>query len=151
MRFGLKMLTSRHLGRHIQTGGDRGHDSLEDAQATGDLVRLKAGEKWKFLRAAGWEIDDGELVGPPPPPPLNNGSTDAEIERTNGMLEKAILGKGGAAGRKRRKKRPGMGGDGADESTGDEELPSLPLGSGVAAYLQREQEGGVEKGWEGGA
>ncbi|KAF2484080.1 hypothetical protein BDY17DRAFT_238357, partial [Neohortaea acidophila] len=64
MRFGLKMLSARHLNRSIQTGGDRGHDSLEDAMATGDLVRVKIGEKWKALRAQGWRIADGELLPP---------------------------------------------------------------------------------------
>jgi DNA polymerase III epsilon subunit-like protein len=40
-RLGLKALTGQHLGRNIQMGGADGHDSLEDARATGDLVRFK--------------------------------------------------------------------------------------------------------------
>lgn len=60
MRYGLRMLASKHLRRAIQTGGERGHDSLEDAVATGDLVRVKVGEKWKVLRAQGWTFVEGE-------------------------------------------------------------------------------------------
>lgn len=65
MRFGLRMLSKRFLNREIQTGGGtRGHDSMEDAQATGDLVRVKAREKWKVLKRLGWEIRHGKLVDP---------------------------------------------------------------------------------------
>lgn len=63
MRFGLRMLTQRHLGRSIQSGVG-GHDSKEDARATGDLVRWKVGEKWKAMRVQGWKILDGALVEP---------------------------------------------------------------------------------------
>ncbi|SMR42066.1 unnamed protein product [Zymoseptoria tritici ST99CH_1E4] len=63
-RFGLRMLTQRHLGRSIQTGGDRGHDSLEDARATGDLVRVKVGQKWKMMQSAGWTLSNSQLVPP---------------------------------------------------------------------------------------
>ncbi|KAK3722405.1 RNA exonuclease 3 [Vermiconidia calcicola] len=131
MRFGLKMLTNRHLGRNIQTGGDRGHDSLEDARATGDIVRYKIGEKWKLLRATGWQIVNGQLVVPPS---LRRDSTGDLNDGANGLV-KAMVAKafdGKAAGKKRRKNRPG---DGAtSESTEDEELPT---GGGVAAYLRR--------------
>lgn len=65
MRMGLKVLARHHLDRDIQTGGDKGHDSKEDAIATGDLVRVKAGEKWKSLKAKGWKLQDGNLVAPP--------------------------------------------------------------------------------------
>ncbi|KAK2873603.1 hypothetical protein FQN49_002246 [Arthroderma sp. PD_2] len=65
MRNGLRSLTKRHLGRDIQAGGgSEGHDSIEDARSTGDLVRFKVGEKWKALKRSGWEIQDGKLVGP---------------------------------------------------------------------------------------
>lgn len=64
-RMSLRTLAKRHLDRDIQTGGNRGHDSKEDAIATGDLVRVKAAESWKTLKARGWVMKDGELVAPP--------------------------------------------------------------------------------------
>ena len=142
MRFGLKMLSSRHLNRSIQTGGDRGHDSLEDAQATGELVRFKIGEKWKLLKATGWGIVEGRLVVPPPlrreMGDAGSGFVDGEEDHVKAMVAKALDGR--AAGKKRRKKRTG---DGAEESTEDEEVP---LGNGLATYVERakamENEGG---------
>ena len=63
VRTGLKNLVQRHLGRDIQTG-DSGHDSKEDATATGDLVRVKTGEKWKQLQKRGWKIENGLPLRP---------------------------------------------------------------------------------------
>ena len=62
-RYGLKMLTNKYLHRNIQ---DRhtGHDSKEDAKATGELVRLKVDEKWKKMRSDGWTFDNGRLIPP---------------------------------------------------------------------------------------
>lgn len=64
-RMSLRTLAKKHLDRDIQTGGNRGHDSKEDAIATGDLVRVKAAEAWKTLKARGWVMTDGELMAPP--------------------------------------------------------------------------------------
>ncbi|KAH0350205.1 hypothetical protein KCU81_g2699, partial [Aureobasidium melanogenum] len=71
-RFGLKMLTKRHLGHDIQMGGASGHDSLEDARATGDLVRFAVGQRFKRLHREGWMLNDGVLMPPLPggPPPM---------------------------------------------------------------------------------
>lgn len=66
-RMSLRTLARRHLDRDIQTGGERGHNSKEDAVATGDLVRLKAAETWRELKSKGWKITDG-LVPPSHPP-----------------------------------------------------------------------------------
>ena len=63
-RCGLQRLAKTHLHRDIQTAGSSGHDSLEDAQATGDLVRWKVEKKWKSLQKDGWKIENGELVVP---------------------------------------------------------------------------------------
>lgn len=63
MRFGLRMLSQRYLGRTIQSGSG-GHDSKEDARATGDLVRVKVGEKWKAMKILGWKVEGGVLVEP---------------------------------------------------------------------------------------
>jgi hypothetical protein len=132
LRFGLKMLSNKYLGRNIQTGGDRGHDSLEDAQATGDLVRVKVADKWKLLNAQGWRFMDDELV-PPPPGQYDrgnaNGSGAGYAER---MLAMAMEGK--PAGRKRKKRRPGEKGGG--ESTEDEEVDG---DHGIGGYMQRIQ------------
>lgn len=67
IRYGLKMLTSKYLERSIQTGGALGHDSKEDAIATGDLVRFKVGEKWKHMKLQGWTFEDSKLVPPSQP------------------------------------------------------------------------------------
>lgn len=63
IRLSLKALVQRHLGRDIQVG-DNGHDSKEDSIATGDLVRVKVGEKWKELKKKGQKIEGGRLVCP---------------------------------------------------------------------------------------
>ncbi|ETN37019.1 uncharacterized protein HMPREF1541_08007 [Cyphellophora europaea CBS 101466] len=41
LRSSLKFLTNKYLKREIQKGGANGHDSVEDARAVLDLVRLK--------------------------------------------------------------------------------------------------------------
>ncbi|KAJ5093400.1 RNA exonuclease Rex3 [Penicillium angulare] len=64
-RMGLKVLSRKFLERDIQMGGDQGHDSKEDSIATGDLVRVKAGELWKRLRAKGWKFEDNHIIAPP--------------------------------------------------------------------------------------
>lgn len=64
LRFGLKTLASTHLNRHIQASGDAGHDSKEDAVATGDLVTKAVGEKWKKMSRDGWKFENGSLVAP---------------------------------------------------------------------------------------
>ncbi|KAL4897206.1 hypothetical protein BDV59DRAFT_170099 [Aspergillus ambiguus] len=64
-RMALRTLARRHLEREIQTGGNRGHDSKEDATATGDLVRVKVAETWKILKSKGWVLQAGQLVPPP--------------------------------------------------------------------------------------
>ena len=73
IRFGLKALMKKHLDRDIQMGGAAGHDSKEDAQAAGDLVRLKVAERWKSMKRDGWTIRAGEFF-----PPLPGVSTMAE-------------------------------------------------------------------------
>ena len=65
IRTSLKVLSRKYLDRDIQTGGSRGHDSKEDSIATGDLVRAKALETWKRLKAKGWTIQGDKLVAPP--------------------------------------------------------------------------------------
>lgn len=66
IRFGLKVLMKKHLDRDIQMGGAAGHDSKEDAQAAGDLVRLKVAEMWKTMKREGWTVRDDEFFPPVP-------------------------------------------------------------------------------------
>lgn len=66
IRHGLKILVKKHLGRDIQTGGEQGHDSKEDAIATGELVRLKVFEMWKGMMRCGWSIKHGVITAPSP-------------------------------------------------------------------------------------
>ncbi|KAL8769625.1 MAG: hypothetical protein Q9209_004422 [Squamulea sp. 1 TL-2023] len=66
LRFGLKMLMKKHLGRDIQMGGSRGHDSKEDARAAGDLVRYRIGEMWRKMKGEGWTKRDGDFFPPLP-------------------------------------------------------------------------------------
>jgi RNA exonuclease 1 len=58
LRSSLKFLANRHLRREIQNEGPRGHDSVEDARAVLDLVRLKCekGPQWGTLDAHGESI-----------------------------------------------------------------------------------------------
>ena len=74
IRYGLKLLTAKHLGRDIQTGGAAGHDSREDARAAGDLVRLKVAETWAALKREGWEFREG-VLSPPLPKDAPKGQT----------------------------------------------------------------------------
>jgi hypothetical protein len=62
-RYGLKMLANKYLRRDIQHL-DTGHDSKEDAKATGELVRLKAAEQWGKMRSEGWKFEDVSLIPP---------------------------------------------------------------------------------------
>ena len=74
VRYGLKMLTKRHLNRDIQMGGANGHDSKEDARAAGELVRLKVADVWKLMRRDGWTLEDKDFI---PPLPSNSNKVHA--------------------------------------------------------------------------
>ncbi|KAH7132362.1 RNA exonuclease 3 [Dendryphion nanum] len=74
VRNGLKNLVKHHLGMDIQTGGAAGHDSFEDARATGELVRHKVATEWKKLKSDGWIFRNGSVFPPMPtgkPPPFD--------------------------------------------------------------------------------
>ena len=71
-RNGLKMLMHTHLNRDIQVvvdGKMDGHDSKEDANAAGDLVRFAVGNEWRKMQKDGWTLQDGEFMTPPPKAP----------------------------------------------------------------------------------
>jgi RNA exonuclease 1 len=73
IRNSLKNLAKRHLDWDIQQGGAAGHDSFEDARATGELVRFKVAQRWKMLKIDGWTIGEEGVCPPVPagePPPL---------------------------------------------------------------------------------
>ncbi|OAF60275.1 RNA exonuclease 3 [Pseudogymnoascus destructans] len=86
-RHALRTLVSLHLGRTIQAGGGivaapataaagststpaeegavaPGHDSKEDANAAGDLVRWSVGREWEKMKRVGWTLVDEKLVPP---------------------------------------------------------------------------------------
>ncbi|KAL2868369.1 putative RNA exonuclease Rex3 [Aspergillus lucknowensis] len=84
-RMSLRTLSKKHLDRDIQTGGSRGHDSKEDAIATGDLVRAKAAEVWKTLKSRGWTVVDGTLV---PPPGQEDDTTFLQLKLGQGSGQK---------------------------------------------------------------
>lgn len=68
-RNGLKMLMHTHLNRHIQVvvnGKMEGHDSKEDANAAGDLVRLALRNEWQKMKKDGWVLDGTEFKPPLP-------------------------------------------------------------------------------------
>ena len=75
LRFGLKVLMKKHLGRDIQMGGEQGHDSKEDARAAGDLVRYRIGEMWQRMEREGWSKRDGKVFSPLPTGPLTASNT----------------------------------------------------------------------------
>ncbi|WPH02362.1 Hypothetical protein R9X50_00522500 [Acrodontium crateriforme] len=58
-RISLKALAAQHLKQHIQMGGDSGHDSFEDAKATGDLLLLRVKQKWEQIERVGRGILGG--------------------------------------------------------------------------------------------
>ena len=82
------MLAGKHLSRGIQQGGDAGHDSKEDALATGDLVRLRVAEEWKGLRATGWRFIEGKLV-PPGGADVDVDADESGTEDTDEEMEEA--------------------------------------------------------------
>ena len=58
LRSSLKYLANKYLHREIQSGGENGHNSVEDALAVLDLVKLKCekGPKWGTFEASGEPI-----------------------------------------------------------------------------------------------
>jgi RNA exonuclease 1 len=62
-RLALKRLAKEFLQRDIQIGGSAGHDSMEDARATGDLVRCKIAREWSVLKTSGWAFASDEEGG----------------------------------------------------------------------------------------
>ncbi|KIV83214.1 hypothetical protein PV11_05261 [Exophiala sideris] len=73
IRYGLKMLSQKYLLRTIQSAGEEGHDSKEDAVATGDLVSKKVAEKWNTMRREGWTFVEGMLTAPHEVKPVDAG------------------------------------------------------------------------------
>ncbi|KAG9234211.1 RNA exonuclease-like protein Rex3 [Amylocarpus encephaloides] len=62
-RNSLKYLMHRFLNREIQVVvvGKEGHDSQEDANAAGMLVRWKVGSKWREMKGKGWVLENGRF------------------------------------------------------------------------------------------
>lgn len=86
-RHGLRYLTKAHLQQDIQQGGAAGHDSFEDAKATGELVRVRVAETWRKLKSEGWSIRHGSIFPPVPrgmPPPITNVETGSKRKLDEG-------------------------------------------------------------------
>ncbi|KAK3073838.1 RNA exonuclease 3 [Teratosphaeriaceae sp. CCFEE 6253] len=119
------MLSAKYLGRAIQQGGGEkgGHDSGEDARATGDLVRVKVGERWAGMGREGWRFEDGRLVkrGRGPGQGVGGDGDVGEGDLAEGMVERAFEG--------RRRKRRGGADEGGEIVGGD--------GGGLKAFLER--------------
>jgi RNA exonuclease 1 len=69
-RLSLRGLAKTHLGLNIQQAGAAGHDSYEDAWATGELVRHKVATEWKKMKRDGWSINEDGVYPPLPSGPL---------------------------------------------------------------------------------
>ncbi|KAH7407427.1 RNA exonuclease-like protein Rex3 [Cadophora sp. MPI-SDFR-AT-0126] len=81
-RNGLKALMSTHLNRHIQVvvdGKMEGHDSKEDANAAGDLVRLALKNEWLRMKREGWRVVEGEFRPPTPREGPKGGGLSVEM------------------------------------------------------------------------
>ncbi|KAI9884537.1 MAG: hypothetical protein M1823_003663 [Watsoniomyces obsoletus] len=86
LRNSLKNLARRHLDWEIQmtgktaTGNHLGHDSKEDANAAGELVRWLVGSEWRKLKRRSWSWDDqGNLI--PSKNPFEGGSARVTTTR----------------------------------------------------------------------
>lgn len=147
LRLGLKALTLQYLGKKIQQGGDRGHDSAEDARSTGELVRVKVKERWAQLQRAGCEISGGKLG-------RQDGDgvwrsleefESGDFGNVGGELAKKLMdGFGNGGGGKKRKKGPkasAFGMDGPVDEDGDsaeqENERTAPVANGIAAFLPK--------------
>lgn len=66
-RNGLKALMQTHLNKQIQVvvdGKMEGHDSKEDANAAGELVRLALAKEWEKMKREGWTVQFGIFNAP---------------------------------------------------------------------------------------
>ena len=78
-----------HLNRHIQVvvdGKMDGHDSKEDANAAGDLVRFALANEWQKMKRDGWLLKDGKVTAPGKREPLT-GATTGPIGRKRSREE----------------------------------------------------------------
>ncbi|KAH8590329.1 hypothetical protein B0O99DRAFT_470315, partial [Bisporella sp. PMI_857] len=66
-RNSLKALMATHLNRDIQVvknGQMNGHDSKEDANAAGELVKLALAKEWAKMKRDGWTVEFGIFAAP---------------------------------------------------------------------------------------
>jgi DNA polymerase III epsilon subunit-like protein len=88
-RNSLKYLARQFVQMNIQQGGAAGHDSYEDAKATGELVRFKVKVTWNKLKSEGWTTRDdaifpplpGQTPGTPEPPTLKRSHDDVNHDK----------------------------------------------------------------------
>lgn len=63
-RVALKAAAKQYLSKDVQIAGAEGHDSMEDAHTTGELVRAKIRYDWKVMQSSGWLVDPAGFVKP---------------------------------------------------------------------------------------
>ena len=85
-RHGLKALMLKHLNRHVQVvvdGKMEGHDSMEDANAAGELVRFALANEWSKMKRNGWIFEDGVPKPPSSTTPLVGPTTAPKTLEAN--------------------------------------------------------------------
>ncbi|KAF2014934.1 hypothetical protein BU24DRAFT_442134 [Aaosphaeria arxii CBS 175.79] len=82
IRNSLRGLAKTHLNLEIQQAGAAGHDSYEDARATGELIRYKVATEWKKMKRDGWTISEDGLLPPVPSGTPPTQSTTSERTKT---------------------------------------------------------------------
>lgn len=148
-RFALRSLTLQHLGKRIQQGGERGHDSAEDARSTGDLVRVKVKEVWERMRRAGAVVEGGRVGRLGADGVFRAVEEGADLGGKGSEMARKVMGEFGdgvGAGRGGKKRRKGSTWtDGADDDEGEStrkeeaEAKGTVNGniSGIAGFLDR--------------
>jgi hypothetical protein len=84
-RNSLKALMALHLNRQIQVvidGKMEGHDSKEDANAAGDLVRYKLKQEWQRMQSSGWELGNEGFKPPATKAAPGGGSEGLDVPQS---------------------------------------------------------------------
>lgn len=95
-RNALKALMHQHLNKHIQVvvnGKMEGHDSFEDANAAGELVRFALANEWTKMKREGWTLEGGTFKAPVPKIPAGTPTGLKAQDLGNGQMSTSIAGK----------------------------------------------------------
>lgn len=94
-RNGLKALMHQHLNRHIQVvvdGRMEGHDSFEDANAAGELVRFALANEWAKMKHDGWTLEEGVVKSPVPKVSTTLAGPKTQVGSANGRMITSAAG-----------------------------------------------------------